>query len=266
MKILVANDDGINAKGIRELTKALSQVAEVYVIAPDTQRSGASHSITMHKKLRFVPAKVEGATKAYSFTGTPADCVKMGLELLRRQDIMIDAVFAGINHGGNLGTDTLYSGTVGAAREGLVDGVFSVAVSVNSHEADDFGYACKLAVAAAKAFNKGMFPKPHEFMLNINVPNTDEDKIKGLKVAKLGIRDYDNWFNPVHLEDGSIEICYEGKPVSFDMANEIDLPADVLLMDMSYATVTPLGYELTAKNAAAIEETASYAASVEFLK
>lgn len=261
MRILVANDDGINAKGIRELVKTLSQTAEVYVIAPDTQRSGASHSISMHKKLRFMPQEVEGAVKAYSFTGTPADCVKMGLELLRRQDIMIDAVFSGINHGGNLGTDTLYSGTVGAAREGLVAGVFSVAVSVNSHDADDFGYACRLALEAAKAFEKGMFPKPHEFMLNINVPDMPEEQIKGLKVAKLGIRDYDRWFNPVYLDDGSIEICYEGKPVSFDMANDIDLPADVLLMDQGYATVTPLGYELTAKNPAAIEETASYAAA-----
>lgn len=246
MNILVTNDDGIMAKGINDMVKALSEVADVYVIAPDSQRSGASHSITMHKKLWFKKASVKGAVKAYSFTGTPADCVKMGIQLLKEENIKIDAVFSGINHGGNLGTDTLYSGTVGAAREGVVNGIFSVAMSVNSHEAQDFGYACQLAVCAAKAFERGAFNKHGDYLLNINVPNLPINEIKGLKIAKLGIRDYDNWFNPVYYEDGSIEICYEGKPVSFDVANNIELPADVLMMDKGYATLTALGYDLTA--------------------
>ena len=246
MKILVSNDDGIRAKGINKLVAALSKEAEVYVIAPDSQRSGASHSITMHEKLWFVEDEVKGATKAYAFTGTPADCVKMGLQLLDRQGIAIDAVFSGINHGGNLGTDTLYSGTVGAAREGLVNGVFSVAMSVQSHEPKSFTYACELAQRVAKAFKEGIFERRQEYLLNINVPDIPKSKIKGLKLTKLGIRDYENWFNPVYCDDGRIQIYYGGKPISFDVINDVDLPADVLMAEQNYATITPLTYDLTA--------------------
>lgn len=246
MKILVANDDGIKAEGLNVLVKHLAKVGEVFVVAPDSQRSGASHSITMNKKLYFAEEKVDGATKAYSFTGTPADCVKLGLELLKNDGIEIDYVLSGINHGGNLGTDTLYSGTVGAAREGLINGKMSIAVSVNSHEPKHgFEYAAKLA---ADTVSKLEAVKRDEVicMLNINAPDLPAEDIKGLKVTKLGIRDYADWFNPIACEDGKIEICYGGEPVSFDeeSSGRCEM-ADVIAMDLGYATITPLNYDLT---------------------
>lgn len=246
MNILIANDDGIRAEGLIELVKALSTEADIYVVAPDSQRSGASHSITMNTKLYFEEQKVEGAKKAYSFTGTPADCVKMGIALFEREGINIDCVFSGINHGGNLGTDTLYSGTVGAAREGFINSKISVAVSVNSHDPKSgFDYACDLAVKTLKGIKEN-WDKVTPCVLNLNVPNLPNEEIKGLKITKLGIRDYDNWFEPVNCDDGRIEICYGGEPISFDETeSNTDFMADVIAMDLGYATITPLKSDLT---------------------
>lgn len=148
MNILVTNDDGINASGICSLAEALSKVADVYVCAPHTQRSAAGHGITVSKPIEVEERTFARAAKAYAITGTPADCVKIGTKILREQDIKVDMVFSGINLGGNLGTDTLYSGTVSAAIEGSLCGIPSVAVSVNSHEATHFELACELAVNA----------------------------------------------------------------------------------------------------------------------
>ena len=246
MNILVANDDGIHAEGLQNLVKALSSEATVYVVAPDSQRSGASHSITMNTKLYFTKMPVEGAKEAYAFTGTPADCVKMGIALFEKEGITIDCVVSGINHGGNLGTDTLYSGTVGAAREGFINNKVSLAVSVNSHDVcHGFEYACNLAVETVKGL-KEKWSEVEACVLNINVPDLPKDQIKGLKVTKLGIRDYDNWFNPVVMDDGKIEICYGGKPISFDEEySKREEMADVIAMDLGYATVTPLKSDLT---------------------
>lgn len=246
MNILVANDDGIKAQGLQELVESLSKVGDVYVVAPDSHRSGASHSITMNKKLYFTRMTVSGAKLAYAFTGTPADCVKMGVALFERDGINIDCVVSGINHGGNLGTDTLYSGTVGAAREGYINNKVSLAVSVNSHEVENgFDYACKLAVDTVKGL-KEKWSEVKPCVLNINVPDLPAEKIKGLKITKLGIRDYDNWFEPVVIDENKIEICYGGKPISFDEedSNRAEI-ADVIAMDLGYATVTPLKSDLT---------------------
>lgn len=246
MNILVTNDDGINAEGIRHLARELSQVAQIYLVAPASQKSGASHSITMHEKLHLSEVYIEGVEKAYSLTGTPADCVKMGLAILKKKGVEIDMIFSGINHGGNLGTDTLYSGTVGAAREGLLNGKMSVALSVNSHEPTHFDYTCKLAKEIAISFKENLEKEDVSYMLNINTPNEAEDKIKGLKLTKLGIRHYEEWFNPIEREDGRIEISYAGNPItkgSMDYDSK-DIE-DVVVIDMGYATLTPLKHDLT---------------------
>ena len=246
MNILVANDDGIKAEGIKALVAALSQVGDVYVVAPDSQRSGASHSITMFKDLYFKQEKFENAKKAYSFTGTPADCVKMGIPLLESQGINIDMVFSGINHGGNLGTDTLYSGTVGAAREGLINNKMSVAVSVASHEPIGFEYAAMLAKRTAEAYVKNGIPEIVEYLWNINVPNIPTKEIKGVKLTKLGIRDYDNWFQPEYKADGSIRIYYGGEPIwREDVRCKRPEVPDVIAICENYATITPLNENTT---------------------
>ena len=246
MNILVANDDGIKAEGIKALAEALSRVGKVYVVAPDSQRSGASHSITMYQDLYFKETEFEHAEKAYSFSGTPADCVKMGIALLESMGICIDMVFSGINHGGNLGTDTLYSGTVGAAREGLINNKMSVAVSVASHEPIGFEYAAMLAEKVALKYRETGRPEVVEYLWNINVPNIPVPEIKGLKPAKLGIRDYADWFKPDYREDGTIHIVYGGEPVyREDVRCRRPEIADVKAIEEGYATITPLNENTT---------------------
>lgn len=260
MNILVANDDGIKSEGIKALVQALSEVANVYVVAPDSQRSGASHSITMFKDLYFKEVEFENAKKAYSFTGTPADCVKMGIALLESQGINIDMVFSGINHGGNLGTDTLYSGTVGAAREGLINNKMSVAVSVDSHEPISFEYAAMLAKKTAAVYVENGIPDIVEYLWNINVPNVPVSEIKGVKFTKLGIRDYEGWFKPEYMEDGRIHIYYSGEPVRRDdvRCNRPETP-DVIAIEEKYATITPLNENATCeKQLDAMSKSESY--------
>lgn len=239
MNILVANDDGIRAVGIQELVKALSQKADVYVCAPDSQRSASGHGITVSVPIVAEETTFEGAKMAYQISGTPADCVKIGVNLFAQKGIRIDMVYSGINLGGNLGTDTLYSGTVSAAVEGCLCGVPSVAVSVNSHHAEHFDYACHLALEVLEKSQGKLSP---DTVLNINVPDLPREKVKGLKFASLGRREYKEFFKPLKEEDGRVEYQYGGDPVIYD-----GLPdsIDVIAMQEGYATITPLQYDLT---------------------
>ncbi len=239
MNILVANDDGIQARGIKELVKALSQIAKVYVCAPESQRSASGHGITVSKPITIEEAEFENAEYALKISGTPADCVKIGMRVLEQKGIKVDMVFSGINHGGNLGTDTLYSGTVSAAVEGTLLGVPSAAVSVNSHEAEHFEYACELAVEAVK---KAYGKMPASTVLNINTPNLPKEKIKGLRFTTLGKRQYKEVFVPVEMEDGRTGYMYTGDPVVYDgLPETIDVIAD----QEGYASITPLKSDLT---------------------
>lgn len=239
MNILVSNDDGINARGIKELARALSQMANIYVCAPDSQRSACGHGITIGKAITVDEVDFPNAKRAWEISGTPADCVKLGLMVLKEEGIRIDMVCSGINHGGNLGTDTLYSGTVSAAIEGCICGLPGIAVSINDHEPEHFDVACELAVNAVKA-SKGKIDS--NTVLNINVPNLPASSVKGLKITTLGAREYEEWFEPKEDGKGGMEYWYSGTPVIYK-----DLPEniDVIAMQEGYATVTPLHYDLT---------------------
>lgn len=240
MNILVANDDGIQARGIKELVKALSEVAAVYVCAPDSQRSASGHGITVSKPIYCEEVEFDGAELAIQLSGTPADCVKLGMKMLSDKGIKVDMVFSGINHGGNLGTDTLYSGTVSAAIEGIICGVPSAAVSVNSHEAEHFEYACHLAVETVK---KAYGKLSADTVLNINTPNLPREEIKGLKYTTLGNREYNEFFTPVKTEDGRTAYKYTGDPVIYEGLPDT---VDVIAMQDGYASITPLHRDLTA--------------------
>lgn len=239
MNILVANDDGIEARGIKELVKALSAKASVYVCAPDGQRSASGHGITVSTHITAKEVEFEGAQLALKLSGTPADCVKLGMKILADRGIDIDMVFSGINHGGNLGTDVLYSGTVSAAIEGSICGVPSVAVSVNSHEAQHFEYACHLAVEALEKSKGRISP---DTVLNINTPNLPREEIKGLKYTTLGNREYKEFFKPVGIGDGIKAYRYTGEPVVYEGLPDT---IDVIAMQEGYATITPVHRDLT---------------------
>ncbi|MDU2199250.1 MAG: 5'/3'-nucleotidase SurE, partial [Peptostreptococcaceae bacterium] len=180
MNILITNDDGINAEGILELAKAMKAIANVYVVAPDSQRSATGHAITVHNPIMLKDAFIDDDIKAYAISGTPADCVKVGIEALF-SEVDFDLVLSGINNGPNLGTDVIYSGTVSAAIEGLVQNKPAIAVSYDEFNVSRETYeeASKHVVNIVKNL-KDKLDMLDDCILNINIPKT---KIKGFKVT-----------------------------------------------------------------------------------
>ena len=228
---------------------ALREQAEmtVFVCAPDGQRSASGHGITMSKPIRVDEVEMEGAEMAFRTSGLPADCVKIGVELLRRADVHIDMVFSGINHGGNLGTDTLYSGTVAGAMEGSLCGYPSVAVSVDSHDAKHFEYAAELAANAALSLKEQITAGTvrTETILNINTPDLPKDQIRGLKYTRLGAREYDEEFAP--LDGGENmqvpgEFRYYGVPLYYE---GLTTDIDVIASQENYASISPIHADRT---------------------
>ena len=169
-KILVTNDDGIHSEGILSLAKALHEVGEVWVVAPDREKTAVAHSITLHRPLRVEKIK----RNSYAVDGTPADCVYLGVNVIlpKRPQLIV----SGINKGGNLGDDVTYSGTVSAALEGTLLGIPSFAVSLVSRSQFKFHTAARFAVRLARYILKKGLSK--DTFLNINVPNLDEKEIQ----------------------------------------------------------------------------------------
>ena len=188
MKILLTNDDGIFAPGIRALCKELEKDHDVTVVAPDRERSAAGHAITIHYPLRVKEMEFDGIdSKCIAVDGTPADCVKIAYEALIEEEI--DLLISGINIGPNLGRDVLYSGTVSAAIEGLLLGLPSIAVSLVADDHWDFKDSAKYMRKFVKEYQKQSLKK--DVLLNINIPI---DYKKGTKVTELGDRGYTNSF------------------------------------------------------------------------
>lgn len=178
--ILVSNDDGIHSEGIKALARALKRVGDVLLVAPDRERSAASHSLTLHRPLRV---ERHGAN-VYAVDGTPTDCINIAVNgILKKKP---DLVVSGINKGGNLGDDVTYSGTVSAAMEGTLLGIPSIAISLVSRDDFDFKPAARFAAKLARFVLKKGLPK--DTLLNVNVPEGSD--IKGYRVTKQGKRFY----------------------------------------------------------------------------
>jgi 5'-nucleotidase len=193
LKILVTNDDGFLAKGLWVLAKALCEVGEVYIVAPDREQSAVGSSVTLHHPLRAKSIRSPLAkVKSYLVEGTPADCVILALGHLL--DSGIDMLFSGINEGSNLGDDVFLSGTVGAAYQGYLKGIPSVAISVGAFKDVHFDVAARLAPVLAKL----ILHLPKENFLNVNLPNLPMEKIKGIEVTRLGRRSYTDVIEPGH--------------------------------------------------------------------
>lgn len=180
MKILVSNDDGYLATGITTLAKALSEVADIVVVAPDRNHSGASNSLTLHTPLRI--HKVEESR--YFVNGTPSDCVHLALSGFLEQDP--DIVVSGINHGANLGDDVIYSGTVAAAMEGRFLGFPAIAVSLVGHHASHFETAGRVTCELIERLQR--HPLPSDVILNVNVPDRPYEQLSGVVATRLGFR------------------------------------------------------------------------------
>ncbi len=177
-KILVTNDDGIYSKGILVLAKALREVGEVIVVAPDREQSAIAHSLTLHRPLRVEKMR----RNFYAVDGTPADCVHVGVHAILSERPKL--IVAGINKGGNLGDDITYSGTVSAAFEGTLLGIPSVAISLVARSRFNFLPAARFAVrVAAMVLKKGL---PKDTLLNINVPNVNGKELRSYRITEQG--------------------------------------------------------------------------------
>jgi len=180
MRILLSNDDGYFAPGLACLAEALSAIAEVIVVAPERDRSGASNSLTLDRPLHLHKAH----NGFYYVNGTPTDCVHLAVTGML--DNLPDMVVSGINAGANMGDDTIYSGTVAAATEGFLLGIPSLAVSLNSASSKNFSTAARVAADMVQRFKDNKFHEP--ILLNINVPDIPYEKLQGMEVTRLGRR------------------------------------------------------------------------------
>ncbi|MGL5358665.1 MAG: 5'/3'-nucleotidase SurE [Shewanella sp.] len=234
IRIVVSNDDGVNAPGIKALTEALRDIADVITVAPDRNCSGASNSLTLSNPLRM--SKLDNGY--ISVHGTPTDCVHLAIRELC--DTEPDLVVSGINAGANMGDDTLYSGTVAAAMEGRFLGLPAVAISLNGREGKHY----QSAAVYARRIVLGLLEHPlaSDQILNINVPDLPLEAIKGIKVTRLGAR---------HKAEGIVrtqdpagrEIFWLGPPGSEQDASP---GTDFHAIAEGYVSITPLTVDLTA--------------------
>lgn len=180
MRILLSNDDGYFSPGIQALASELAKVADITVVAPERDRSGASNSLTLDRPLQLRRA----ANGFYYVNGTPSDCVHLAVTGML--DMVPDMVISGINHGANMGDDTVYSGTVAAATEGYLLGVPALAVSLVGHSPTQFETAARLAREMVERLQRAPFGEP--VLLNMNVPDLPYDEVRGIRVTRLGKR------------------------------------------------------------------------------
>jgi 5'-nucleotidase len=187
MRILVTNDDGINSEGLWSLAEALAEVGEVFVVAPDRDRSGVAAAMTLLDIIRAekIRPPIDGV-ETYAVQGTPGDCVILANEALF--DTPFDIVFSGINQGANIGVDVLLSGTIGAAMHGYLRGISSVAVSTYFRPYGPIRYAaaCRAAVAIARELNAAPVSGP--LLLNINLPDAEPSDVESVEVTVPGDR------------------------------------------------------------------------------
>lgn len=237
MLILVTNDDGIDAPGLDALARALTALGRVLVVAPSQERSAQSHALTMHEPLRVLP---RGADR-FACTGQPADCVYLGVHHLCPERPAL--VVSGVNRGSNIGDDVHYSGTVGAAEEAALMGIPALAVSLHTDpaQAPDHHYATAALFALRVARRFVTEPLGPRVFLNLNVPDRPFDQVRGLRVARLGRREYQPLVAGARDPRGREYFWVGGEPKGFDVAEGTDGHA----FAQGYATLTPLHPDLT---------------------
>lgn len=231
MKILLVNDDGYDAIGLQKLYEVLSKKHEVVVVAPSTERSGTGHGVTL-----FKPVKVTKKPYGYAIDGTPADCVKVGINGVVTD---CDLVVSGINPGANLGVDTNYSGTASAAREAAIQGRQALAVSCYCREFKDVEYLAEYAAIVAQYLYEN--PLPKGTFLNLNLPNASRGETFELDTAPLGWFNYKEKYDLVPGEgpDEYVFTPYFGEKT----AQEGHF--DVNLVSNGCATLTPVSWNAT---------------------
>ncbi len=235
MLILLTNDDGIWAKGLKVLEQSLSSFGTCCVVAPDREKSAASHSVTLHRPLRVE----EVAPNRFAVDGTPTDCVILGVHKLagKKPDLLV----SGINDGGNMGDDVSYSGTVSAAIEGTILGVPSIAVSLARGEHRNFETAGEVIKKIVPLVAENGLPK--DALLNVNVPDVESfEELKGVRWTRLGKLSYVDTLAEMKDPRGKTYYWVGGTPVRED---ENGADTDLVAVEEGYVSITPIRLDLT---------------------
>lgn len=240
--ILVTNDDGINAPGIRFLAKAVSELGDVVIVAPDKPMSGMGHAITIAIPLTCRRVSQNGSFEEYSVNGTPVDCVKLALnKILGRQP---DLLVSGINHGSNSSVNIIYSGTMAATLEGCMNGVPSIGFSLLDYSVDaDFSHSARLIKSiSASVLSDGL---PENTCLNVNIPKVSDLPLKGVKICRQAIACW--------KEDFDMRIDPHNRPYywltgTFHLLDH-GLDTDEHALKNNYVSVVPVYFDFTNHNA-----------------
>ena len=240
-KILITNDDGIAAPGIKALTEVMHELGEIYIIAPDSAQSGMGHAITINStlELKHIPGFL-GTENAYSCSGTPVDCVKMGIhELMKTRP---DLCVSGVNHGSNSSINVIYSGTMSAAVEGGIEGIPSIGFSLCDYSWDANFENIKpyIKKIALEVLEKGL---PDGVILNVNFPKTDQ--IKGIKICRQAKAAWEEEFDKRTNPMGKEYYWLTGKFVNHDNGEDTDEWA----LANDYISIVPVHFDLTAYHA-----------------
>ena len=234
MNILLTNDDGIDGKGLLVLAEALSSEHTVYIVAPDTQMSSSSQSLRyIHQEMVLSEVHIAGAEKAYKLNGTPADCVYIGTQVVYKNKI--DLVISGINKGQNIANDIYYSGTVGAAKEAILNDIPAIAVSLASNHAEDFTFAadsiCKLIPQYMQSLEDNIC------LWNVNVPNLPKTEIKGIKHCPISRSyAYHMEFECKNTAKGQESIILKSGHISFEPKED----SDAAYIQQGYITISKI--------------------------
>lgn len=238
--ILISNDDGINAFGLRVLVELMQELGEVVVIAPDSPQSGMGHAITVGNTLRLAESHIFDGVVAYQCTGTPADCIKMGKGFVLK-DRKIDLVVSGINHGSNTSISVIYSGTMSAALEGAIEDIPSIGFSLCDYslEADFSHVKAHVKSIAGQVLKTGL---PKGVALNVNFPAIKKEPIKGIKICRQTRAKWQEVFDRRLDPAGREYFWLTGSFVNQDKGEDIDEWA----IEHNYTAVVPVSFDLTA--------------------
>ncbi len=238
--ILITNDDGITAPGIRTLIKVMNTIGDVIVVAPDSPQSGMGHAITIDTTLHCKQEHIDdGPQTEYSTSGTPADCIKLAVrEIIGRKP---DLCVSGVNHGSNSSINVIYSGTMSAAIEAGIEGIPAIGFSLldYSWEANFEPIEAFIKSITTKVLEKGL---PHGIVLNVNFPKLEKDAIKGFKICRQANANWVEEFDKRKNPQGKDYYWLTGKFVNFDKGEDTDEWA----LKQGYISVVPVQFDLTA--------------------
>jgi len=246
--ILVTNDDGINAPGLRTLVKVMRKLGNVVVVAPDRPRSGQGHAITVSMPLRVSSVHKEEGYQEYRCNGTPVDCVKLGVQIvLRRQP---DLLVSGINHGSNASINVVYSGTMAAVIEAAIDKIPAIGFSLDDYEVNaNFSHTEEyVEMITREVLEKGM---PEGTCLNVNIPAISDEGIKGIKVCRQSLGSWKERFDERVDPRGRDYFWITGVFSNPDHKEGTDTWA----MERNYVSVVPMKFDLTSYEAIPAIET-----------